>query len=199
MYEYRKMTEAQRASVLAGRKSLHRPWHAPPHFEQTHGTYLISAACYEHRCVMATDARRAHFETLLLDRLTAEADDDINIHAWVILPNHYHLLIEIDLRLFTRRVARLHNGTATQWNREDGTPGRKVCHRFSDRAIRSERHYYASLNYIHANPVKHGHATSARDWPQSSVGHYLRMVGRDQLATWWKHYPIGDYGAGWDD
>jgi len=198
MYEYRKMTKEGRAKVLAARKSLRRPWHAPPHFGQGHSTYLISAACYEHRPVMATNARRTHFEAMLLDRLISEACDDISLRAWVVLPNHYHLLIEGDLRLFARRIARLHNGTATQWNRQDGTPGRKVWHRFSDRVIRSERHYYASLNYIHANPVKHGHVTGAHDWPQSSLGLYLEMVGPEQLADWWRQYPVGDYGKTWD-
>jgi len=135
----------------------------------------------------------------MLDRIMLEDDADIDILAWVVLPNHYHLLIEGDLRLFARRIARLHNGTATQWNREDGTPGRKVWHQFSDRVIRSERHYYASLNYIHANPVKHGYAPLAQDWPWSSFGFYLDMIGRERLAEWWREYPVDDYGKGWDE
>lgn len=152
MYDYRKMTEEERAKALADRKLLRRPWHAPPHFGQDQGIYLISAACYEHRSVMGTDARRTEWQSMLLDRLVPERTNGIELSAWVVLPNHYHLLIEGNLRLFAKRVARLHNGTATQWNREDGTSGRRVWHRFSDRLIRSERHYYGSLNYIHANP-----------------------------------------------
>ncbi len=199
MYEYRRMTREERAKVLADRKTLRRPWHAPPHFEQSHGVYLISAASYEHRPVMATEARRTAWEAILLDRLAGDGTDDFDICAWVVLPNHYHLLIQGDLRLFGQRIARLHNGTATQWNREDRTPGRKVWHRFSDRAIRSERHYYASINYIHANPVKHGHATRADDWPWSSFGLYLETVGRERLDEWWRQYPVHDYGKGWHE
>jgi len=199
MYEYRRMTTEERARVLAGRKVLRRPWHAPPHFEQSDGVYLISAACYEHRSIMAMETRRTAWEAMLLDRLVSEAIDDIDVCAWVVLPNHYHLLIEGDLRSFARRIGRLHNGTATQWNREDRTPGRKVWHRFSDRAIRSERHYYASLNYLHANPVKHRHATCIDEWPWSSFGLYLETVGGERLAQWWKQYPVDDYGKGWDE
>ncbi len=195
MYDDRRMTPQQRAKALATRKWLRQPWHAPPHFEQTHGMYLISAACYEHRPIMATDARREAWQAVLLSRLSGDAD----IHAWVILPNHYHLLIDGDLRLFARRIARLHNGTATQWNREDGTPGRKVWHRFSDRLIRTEGHYYASLNYILANPVKHGHALSPDAWPHSSYALHLDTVGRERLAQWSTQYPIANYGQGWDD
>jgi putative transposase len=199
MYEYREMTEAERAKVLAGRKLHLRPWHAPPHFDQTQGVYLISAACYEHRSILATEIRRTEWETAIVDRLGQEEPEPIEIRGWVVLPNHYHLLLEGDLRVFARRIARLHNGTATQWNREDNTPGRKVWHRFSDRIVRSERHYYASLNYMHANPVKHGHAATADAWTWSSLSLYMEMVGRERLAEWRREYPVGEYGKGWDE
>jgi len=199
MYQWREMTSEERARILTTRKSLGRPWHAPPHFAQTRGVYMISAACYEHRPIMATDERRAEWEAELIDGLGLEQGDDIDIRGWVVLPNHYHLLIEGDLRVFARAIARLHNGTATRWNREDQTRGRKVWHRFSDRIIRSERHYYASLNYIHANPVKHGHAALASDWAWSSLALYLELAGRERLAEWWRQYPVGDYGKGWDE
>lgn len=199
MYNYRKMTAAERARVLAMRDLLGRPWHAPPHFGQTRGTYMVSAACYEHQPIMAGDARRTEWEETLIDGLGRDHPGDIVIHAWVVLPNHYHLVIEGDLRVFARRIARLHNGKATQWNREDATRGRKVWHRFSDRVIRSEGHFYASLNYIHANPAKHGYAASASDWPWSSLSLYLDTLGRECLADWWERYPVGDYGKGWDE
>jgi putative transposase len=195
VYEYRDMTEAERAKVLAGRKLHLRPWHAPPHFDQTEGVYLISAACYEHRPIMPTEDRRTEWETAVCSRLGR----GIEIRAWVVLPNHYHLLIAGDLGVFARRIARLHNGIATQWNREDGAPERKVWHRFSDRVIRSERHYYASLNYIHTNPVKHRHAATPDAWTWSSLSLYMEMVGRERLAEWWREYPIGEYGKGWDE
>jgi putative transposase len=199
MYEWRKMTREERSQVLAARKWLKRPWHAPPHFGQTRGVYMISAACYEHRPILATGARRTEWQMELIGGLGLDAICDIDIRAWAVLPNHYHLLIEADLGVFARLIAHLHNGTATRWNKVDKTPGRTVWHRFSDRSIRSERHYYASLNYIHANPVKHGHATSAADWAWSSLPLYLDMVGRERLAGWWRQYPVDEYGKGWDD
>jgi putative transposase len=199
MYDYRRMTSEERAKTVAVRRALGCPWHAPPHFEQTQGIYMISAACYEHRLIMATESRRAEWEQTVISEFSLASPNRIDIRAWTVLPNHYHLIIEGDLRVFARRISRLHNGKATQWNREDQAEGRKVWHRFSDRAIRTERHYYASLNYIHANPVKHGYATCAEDWAWSSFQPYLDVVGREDLAEWWKQYPVGDYGKGWDE
>ncbi|HUV64492.1 MAG TPA: hypothetical protein VMW24_11385 [Sedimentisphaerales bacterium] len=160
---------------------------------------MISAACYEHRPIMGVDTRRAEWERAVLDEFGLQSRERIDVCAWVVLPNHYHLIIEGDLRVFARRIARLHNGKATQWNREDRVEGRKVWHRFSDRIIRTERHYYASLNYIHANPAKHAYAASATDWAWSSFSVYLEAVGRECLADWWRQYPVGDYGKGWDE
>ncbi len=119
--------------------------------------------------------------------------------AWVVQPNHYHILVQTDLDMPGPWLGRLHNGKSTQWNHEDGTPKRKVWRRFSDRQIRSERHFYASLNYIHANPVKHELVRSAVDWPWSSLHKYIETCGRDTLVRWWRQYPIMDYGKGWDD
>jgi len=196
MYDYRKMTPEQREAVVAARKTMARPWHAPPHLACDRTTYMISAACYEHREILVSPSRLSEFSEALLSGL--ETDLAADVQSWIVLPNHYHLLVRLDLGAFRRWVGRLHNGKATQWNREDRTPGRKVWYRFSDRRIRSERHYYASVNYIHANPVKHGYASRAGDWAWSSFHEYLAAFGRDTLTEWWKEYPVLDFGKDWD-
>jgi len=124
MYKYRKLTPSQKKRVTADRKTNRRPWHAPPHFTGGPKVYMISAACFEHKHIMATSKRRTEFKEALLDGLDAIVHADVR--AWVVGPNHYHLLIEADLAAFAQWIGRLHNGKSTQWNREDQTPGRKV-------------------------------------------------------------------------
>ena len=196
MYDYRKMTPEERAGAVAARQARGWPWHAPPHLEGGIGWYMISAACYGHREILTSAPRLSEFAAALLDCLEGLKAE---VRGWVVLPNHYHIMLSTDLGQFRARIARLHNGKSTQWNREDGLPGRRVWFRFSDRQLRSEGHYYASLNYIHTNPVKHGYAEEAGLWPWSSVHEYVERVGRDGLAEWWKRYPVLDYGRGWDD
>ena len=74
-----------------------------------------------------------------------------------------------------------------------------MWYRFQDRQIRGERHYFASLNYIHANPVKHGCVAKATEWPHSSFHEYLAKYGREVLADLWREYPVDEYGKTWDD
>jgi putative transposase len=124
----------------------------------------------------------------------------MEIHAWAVLPNHYHLLVHVTEFGVLGDVFRLvHGPTAREWNLQDDALGRKVWYRFADRAIRSERHFYTSLNYIHYNAVKHGWVKSPYDWDPSSVHWYLAHEGREWLRDSWVRYPVRDYGQGWDE
>ena len=116
------------------------------------------------------------------------------------LPNHYHLLLHVpDLREATHTLGRLQGRTSHAWNGEDDQRGRKVWSAPADRAIRGDSHFWVTLNYIHHNPVKHGHVTRWQDWPWSSARDYLEAVGREEAARMWMQYPVLDYGKGWDD
>ena len=65
--------------------------------------------------------------------------------------------------------------------------------------MRSEAHIYATVNYIHHNPVHHGYVERWQEWPYSSAADYLESVGGDEAARRWREYPILDFGKGWDD
>jgi putative transposase len=65
--------------------------------------------------------------------------------------------------------------------------------------MRSERHCWATLNYIHHNPIRHGYVKSWQDWPWSSASQFITHHGRDEAEKIWKEYPIHDYGADWDN
>lgn len=197
MYVYRTLTEKQKAGVIAHRKVQRLPWHAPPHFRQDDTLFLITAACFEHQPVVSDEVRLQSFHGKLIEGIRLQSW--ATVHAWVILPNHYHLLASLMLPSFRRWIARLHNGTSTEWNREDHRPCRKVWFRFTDRSIRDDRHYWATINYIHWNPVKHGWAKKADRWKWSSIHEYLGQYGRESMVDYWQKYPVRDYGKRWDD
>ena len=76
--------------------------------------------------------------------------------------------------------------------------GRKVWNNCVERIIRSERHYWATVNYIHHNPVKHGFAKKWDQWLFGSAIQYLNEIGRDEAEKVWKTYPVLNYGKEWD-
>ena len=198
MYDYRKMTIAERQELLRRRKLTGQPLHAPLHPDDGRVCFLITAACHEHQCVLSSQARRGEFESKILTAL--RAIPETNVTAWVVLPNHYHVVIDADMGSLRQTLARLHNGTSTQWNREDGTPGRRVWYRFRDDFLRDLDHYNQVLNYVHANPAKHGWVPKAIEWPTSSLRSCLETLGSDALRENWWRFPIAkDFGKGWDD
>jgi putative transposase len=46
--------------------------------------------------------------------------------------------------------------------------------RFYEQMIRDDRDFHAHADYIHWNPVKHGHVERVVDWPYSSFHAYVR-------------------------
>lgn len=172
------------------------PWYSPPHFGEEGATYLLSAACWNHQPILNTPERRDEWLGVLLG---IEDALDADLRAWVVLPNHYHLLVCVPLPAFKTWIKRWHNGKAAQWNREDKTPGRAVWYRFRDDAIRSERNYYSAINYIHANPVKHGYVQKSQDWKWSSSNEYEKKIGLGTLRNWWREHPCDDFGKDWDE
>lgn len=194
-YLWRQLTERQREELLAQRKRLGRPWHRPPHFDRGSIHYHLVAACYEHRPHIGFSAERmSAFSHELLESLPAEPA------AWCVLPNHYHVLVVVgELQATVQKLSQLHGRTSFRWNQEEGCRGRKVWHGCSDRGMRGTRHFWATLNYIHQNPVRHGYARRWADWPFSSASDYLAEVGREDAVRIWREYPVKDYGAGWDD
>jgi putative transposase len=89
-YDYRRMTPEEREAAVAQRRELGYPLHQPPHPFRDAGRYLITAANYEHASIMAEPARCTLFESRLLAAMREVA---IEVYGWVVLPNHYHILI----------------------------------------------------------------------------------------------------------
>jgi len=47
--------------------------------------------------------------------------------------------------------------------------------RYWEHQIRDDLDYQRHLDYIHWNPVKHGHVAQVTDWPYSTFHSYVRL------------------------
>ena len=197
MYQWRKMTAKQREAALLSRQENHVPWRGPPHYEADSGLYLITAACYEHQPIIGTSpARMAEFEGELLKTIRAHA---LTVFAWIVLPNHYHVLVRApNLKKLLSALGRLHGGTSFRWNGEEGKRGRQVWHRAAETEIKSEGHFWATMNYVLNNAVRHQYVRRWQDWPYSNAAAYLAEVGAEVAKQRWLSYPLFDYGKDWD-
>lgn len=199
MYDWRKMTAAQRTEVLRERKGRKLAWHAPPHWKyEGKVRFIVTAACYEHKPIIGHSiARMAEFESELLKACHGFG---VYVYAWCILLNHYHILIQTeDIEGFRKTLGKVHGATSFRWNGEEGMRGRKVWYQSFERPMKSDAHFWASVNYIHNNPVRHGYCQKWQDWSFSSASSFLDRFGREKTVEIWNEYPTLDYGKGWDD
>jgi putative transposase len=198
-YEYRKLTPEQKEELVAQRRAMGFPLHAPPHPFREAGYYMLTAANFEHARIMNTSERRNEFQMRLLN---AFHEINADVVGWVVLANHYHVMSGLEsLDDVSAVLKQLHGSTSFEWNQADGQTGkRRVWYKFADRMIRDDAHYYRVLNYIHYNPVKHGYVEHASDWQWSSLSLYYEDHGRDWLREKWKTFPPKkDFGVGWDE
>ena len=197
VYRWRQMTPKQRQEALKYRRRHDLPWHGPPHYVDESGVYLLTAACYEHRAIIGVSPQRmADFEEELLRTSRLHSKD---IFAWIVLPNHYHLLVAApDIKELLKRLGQLHGRTSFRWNRAESCRGRQVWHRIAETAMKSERHFWATLNYVLHNAVRHRYVNRWQDWPYSNAARYLKEIGRDEAQRRWCEYPILGYGKDWD-
>jgi putative transposase len=111
--------------------------------------------------------------------------------AICVLPDHIHALWELaeDDADFSARWSLIKSGFSRGLDprlrsaskivkREKGIWQR----RYWEHAIRDETDFQRHIDYIHFNPVKHGHVTRVMDWPHSS---FHRYVKRGVLTADW--------------
>jgi len=146
------------------------------------GTYFFTVNLLQRNRSLLTD----HIDRLREAVRTVRRAKPFHIDAWVVLPNHMHCiwtLPEGDADYATRWKAikiafskslprteslsavRLAKGERGIWQR-----------RYWEHTIRDERDYAAHMDYVHINPVKHGHVARVADWPYSSF-HRLLVAG----------------------
>ena len=146
----------------------------------------VSGGCYFFTVNLAD--RRQH---LLIDHVEAlraafrevRSFHPFAIEAMVVLPDHLHAIWTLpdnDANFATRwrRIKSIFSQNTALGERVSSSRAARGergiwQRRFWEHTIRDERDYERHVNYIHFNPVKHGHVTRVSDWPYSSFHRYV--------------------------
>ena len=98
-----------------------------------------------------------------------------HLPAWVILPQHFHIILNPSGADISKLLQRIKMSFAASYRKRLGMhSGRVWQHRFWDHIIRDDEDLNRHIDYIHYNPVKHGLVKSAFLWPHSSLNDYIR-------------------------
>jgi putative transposase len=142
---------------------IHYP-HAPPHLFTANSVYMVTAGTYQKQNIFTSADMLQNLEVELLHQTTKFS---WKLHAWVILPNHYHFIgtAPADSQSLVSVIRRLHSITAKMANVVDDKAGRRVWHNYWDTCITSEKSYLRHLKYVFYNPVKHGFVSDPETYP----------------------------------
>lgn len=148
---------------------------------QEGGTYFFTVNLADRSGALLTD--RIH--DLRNAVRTVKQRHPFDIVAWVVLPDHLHaiwtlpegdgdcatrwMLIKAG---FSRAIPKNERvGASRSRKGERGVWQR----RFWEHLIADEDDLRHHVDYVHINPVKHGYAARASDWPYSSIHPYIRL------------------------
>ena len=142
------------------------------------GTYFFTVNLLERRRTLLTD----HIDSLRNAFAMAKEARPFFMQAYVVLPDHLHCLWRLppgddDIATRWRHIKTTFSRSLPKVERLSERRRRKSergiwQRRYWERLMRDEADYRFHFDYIHYNPVKHGHSATAADWPHSSFRHW---------------------------
>ena len=151
----------------------------------SNASYFFTVVAYRRQPILCDEMIRYALRTAIE---TVRATRPFIIDAWVLLPDHLHCiwtLPEGDADFSTRwmmikRAVSL--ACADRYRRADWMTASRRKHRestiwqrrFWEHQIRNEDDFIRHADYLHFNPVKHGHVQCVADWPYSTFHRYQR-------------------------
>jgi putative transposase len=132
-----------------------------------HGTYFITFSTWQRRRLFAVE----NFVRLFLKTLYRyRREGRFQLHAFVVMPEHVHLLITSAANVTLEHAIQLIKGGYSHALGEILGRKREIWQRgFTDHRIRDQHDYFCHLVYIHQNPVARGLVTDPPEYRYASA------------------------------
>jgi putative transposase len=153
----------------------------------------LSLAGYPHHIILRGNNRQAifmdsadHQRILVLLQANAQ-EQQVQIHAYVLMSNHLHLLLTpLQNDSLPKMMQAVGRSYVLYFNKRHGRSGTLWEGRYRSTLIQTERYLLACMAYIDLNPVRASMVVQAADYLWSSHGHY---IGR-QNEAWLSPHPL---------
>ena len=125
-------------------------------YSEPNRLYLVTAVTLNRNPVFQ-DFQHAR---VLINILRSEhLRNQVNTYAYVVMPDHFHWLLQLNEEALSHVVGRVKRLTARQLGQNLWQDG------FHDRAVRQEDDLKAMARYVIANPLRAGLVESIGDYP----------------------------------
>ena len=137
------------------------------------GTYFVTSKTWEGQSIFQTPQAC----TIFIEALLHYRDErKYLLHGFVLMPNHFHLLLTPSADVTLERAVQFTKGGSARRIGEARERKFPVWQRgFSDHRIRDAEDFALHVTYIEQNPVKKGLAATAREYAWSSASGVYRM------------------------
>ncbi|HET9032971.1 MAG TPA: transposase [Dokdonella sp.] len=150
----------------------------PLRLEFAGALYHVTSRGDRREAIFEDDADREQFLSVLADVV---ADFNWICHAYCLMTNHYHLLIETPDGNLSKGMRQL-NGVFTQAsNRRHARSGHLFQGRFKAILVDADSYLLELARYVVLNPVRAGMVRDPGKWPWSS---YRAMIGDESAPVW---------------
>jgi putative transposase len=126
------------------------------------GTFFVTTATYNRRRLFQVTQ---NVESLLETLQHYRVEGHYLLHAFVVMPDHIHLLLTPQAITLERTMQLIKGGFSHRLASKSPTWQRG----FTDHRIRNAEDFNTRRNYIHQNPVRANLVTSAKLYPHSSA------------------------------
>jgi putative transposase len=162
------------------------------------GSFFSTVNLAERRLRLLT----AHIDLLRQAFRNVRRRHPFDIEAIVVLPDHLHAVWTLpeddaDFALRWRLIKTIFSRGLPAGERISASRAGKAergiwQRRYWEHTLRDEKDFARHVDYIHFNPVKHGHVKRVKDWPYSS---FHRMVKLGIYPLDWAGDATDDAGA----
>ena len=123
----------------------------PLRIERAGARYHLTARGNERKPIYRNDTDRTHFLALL-----AELGErfGVKVHAYVLMHNHFHLLLETPEANLSRAMQWLNVSYSVWFNRRHGRDGHLFQGRFKAVIVEDDAGWQEVARYVHLNPVR---------------------------------------------
>lgn len=113
--------------------------------------YHVTARGNERRAIFRTDRDRVLFLDTLAECVRGHG---LLVHAFCLMPNHYHLVVETPQANLSRGLGWLQTTYTIRFNRRHRRSGHLFQGRFKAHLVEADGYAMELLRYIHLNPVR---------------------------------------------
>jgi putative transposase len=132
--------------------------------------YHVTARGNERRKIFFSQADFLKFLSYLTDAVHKYGTF---LHAFVLMGNHYHLIVETPKANLSAFVHAVNSAYTTYFNRKRKRAGHLFQGRYKSILIEKDRYLLELSRYLHLNPVRAGITGKPEDYPHSSYRAYV--------------------------